>query len=300
MLTKQKILLLILLNLLSSKIIKDENHHIIKTRQLLGLQMVLGSTLFLLGNYELSSNPNEDTWKKNTNYSPMFYHIIKNKKLKELELLMFYMKTYTKDITNKCKIAIKKDLGNNKHYKNFILRCQIWGRFVLKNLPMSIYFFKPKYAFRNFYTLVKSGSLDFDELNEEKILEEEINEIFFNTISSEIAFSSEQSEKMTYIDFKVILDFYGQNFEKMFEDLLEKKEIQRTKIYLDKETRNYLDEYYKINKDIVDKEDKRIKDEIRSEPIDGFENSTCKNLYRYYQIGWLEPLFNFNSLLKFF
>ena len=269
-------------------------------RQLTGLEIVLGSSIFLLETYNLSKIEKSEEWKKNVKYSPMFYSIIKNNKLKELELLMFFLKTYTKDITNKCKITIKKDLSENQYYKNLILRCQIWGRFVLRNLPLSIYFFKPKYAFRNFYTLIQSGAIDFEELNEEKILEEEINEIFFNTLAKEIALSQESEELTTYIDFKVIFDFYGENFEKIFEDLLNENKIVRKTILLNKRERNVLDKYYGIDTEVVTKENDRIKNKVEAEPKDGFEDATCDNIYRYYQIGWLEPLFNFNSLLKFF
>jgi hypothetical protein len=273
-----------------------ETEHQTKQRLLPAVEVLIGASGFLSG-FLLESN--ETKWKANPNYAPAFYDIIKNKKLKELELLMVYMKTYTKDITNKCKIAMKKEHKENEHYNNLILRCQLWGKFVLKSLPTTIYFFKPKYALRNFFTLIKSGVIQLEELDEDQDLKETLNTIFFDTLTLEIAMSKIKTENH-YVDFNLILGFYGNNFKNIFDDILIHKKILRIPKLMKSEERAIFDKFLNVSPEAAEKEEERLIKEMKVEPVDGFEETTYKNLYRYYKIGWLEPLFNFNSMLKYF
>lgn len=220
-------------------------------------QTNFGSSSFLLG-FILHGhlNQNEPTLSSNE-YNPIHFILVKEKKTKELEVLVTYMKTYQKDLTLACKMAMTAALKilSRPELLFYKQRCVFWGDTVFKYLPMSMKLYNIEHALKYFYFLQKAKgisinkslreSLDEADIEEIEDLEEreielkrfaeaeERNQIFFDTLGNAINNVLLEKEDIALLKFNLIQRFYGPNFAGIFyktilddEYRLSRKEIQ--------------------------------------------------------------------------
>ena len=123
-------------------IVTNQSRYLLKE----GEELSFGSTQFLAEMYLSSMVYKGEATIEGVKYNEIFQKIIQQKNFSQLDLLLIYMKTFQKDVTNKCKkIFFKeiKDIRVNKEVKKqFMIRCNFLGEFALKYLPLNVLFFE--------------------------------------------------------------------------------------------------------------------------------------------------------------
>lgn len=253
-----------------------------------------------------------------TRYSEMYFELInRNDRYKELELLTYYAMTYKKDITNKCKLSIKmylgaSEIGSEAEIKEFFKLCKKFGEFVYENLHLSPSFYKINYAFTYYaqslekelmwkrvgVSKMKMHNVDdelIDQESKKELKKRERLKLLAAILEQAIASSGKSMKeiKLKYsVDFSLINQFYTQYFEKIFRDVLASGKIVRSVKKVHPNNYKDLDLEYGIDEEVVEAENQRIDDEEIVAVVDNFDDCNKNSLYRFYQVGWLEPLLN--------
>lgn len=251
-------------------------------------------------------------------YNEMYFTLVNtNKRHKELELLTYYANTYRKDLTNKCKIAVKlylstSGIGEESEIKEFFKLCKRFGNFAFDNLHLSQSFYKINHAFYYFVQSVekelmwervstnkmRKAQME-DEIIDEKAKDElkrrERLKLLTAILDQAIQNSGktmEEMERQYSVDFSLINQFYNGYFYPLFKDVLNTNKLQRNVKEIREDDNVNLDLLYGIDEEVKKAEDERISYDENVAVVDNFDDCGVMSLYRFYQVGWMEPLIN--------
>lgn len=251
------------------------------------------------------------------NYSEIYRRFSQdNTKHKELELLTYFARTYQKDITNKCKIAVRIRLSlNEENYESELMEyyelCQQWGRHIIENIHQTEGFYDVDKAFE-FYIMSVERELNWSYVELKKMKKDPSLQIKEDMDSKEkenrqrakrkvqlISFLeaqknlSDRHAPNVYeypIDFSLVKAFYSKSFEYLFEDMFDHGKLDRCTIYLNSKGVKYFDELYSISNEQVQGEEERMEEGSNVSVVDNFEDAGVNTIYKYYQAGWMQPL----------
>lgn len=290
--------------------------------ELNSVQATLGAGAFLLG-FLIQDMMSESTDEISANnYNPLFFNIINEKKTKELELLVTYMKTYQKDLNNACRMVfnIKKSTYEAEVLKKLKDRCDLWTAHVFKLISLNFKFFHIEFAYKYFFYLQKSKAIPIavllgEALDENVLIDaqpeeiefeekrraiaENINELFFTTLGKVIDEVLNGEDSIIHSKFHLIQRFYGSNFVKIFAQILDDNyRIIRKTVDLNEFEQSALDTMFQVPVDQILQEKERVENgevlyNIHDLDIKGV---TSDNLYRFYGSSYEEPFYRVNAM----
>lgn len=235
-------------------------------------------------------------------YNELFYGVINNNRSKELELFIIFMKTFQKDFSNKCKMAMLKNIENlqtNGDKKFFMVRCEFISEVVFKYLHMSILFFNLEYVFKVIKQMIGSDTIlmTFDEEN--SLQGKTRNLKFFNVLEEVISKAVDDEAQNNWLAnrFEMINNFYGPHFMMIFSGLIDEDfMLHRHVIKLNQDQRQMKDLAFNVPQNIVDAEEIRIAQQRVLGGVDfDVYGVGYKNLYRFYGQNFETPVYDVNE-----
>ncbi len=293
----------------------------LKERRLPGVepnsnQAIMGAGAFLLG-FLLNGMMSEDANEISADlYNPLFFNVVNKYKSKEMELLVFYMKTYQKDLNNACRMIF---YANKRNYEavtmqKLITICDEWTHNVFKLIPMNFKFFNIEFAYKYFYYLTKSKVIPLaskvkepltdDSLDEESAAAEEAHllseaqkviDLFFDTTGRVVNEVLRGEDSIIHSKFHLIQRFYGPEFVKIFAQILDENEnIVRRQFELDEFGQETFDKLFQIPSTVIEAEKTRIKAGRfpPNRPDLSIDGVSPNNLYRFYGESYDVPVNN--------
>ena len=235
-------------------------------------------------------------------YNELFYGVINNNRSKELELFIIFMKTFQKDFSNKCKMAMLKNIENiqtNGSKKFYMVRCEFISEVVFKYLHMSILFFNLEYVFKVIKQMIGSDTILMTFEEENALQGENRNLIFFNVLEEVISKAVDDEAQNNWLAnrFEMINNFYGPHFMMIFSGIIDENfMLHRHVIKLSQDQRIMKDLAFNVPQNIVDAEEIRI---AQQRVLGGVDNDVYgvghNNLYRFYGQNFETPVYDVNE-----
>ena len=278
----------------------------------------LGTSSFLFSNLvAIASSTNENALSPSS-YNPLFMYLKDQKRTEELEVLMIYMKTYEKDIVNKCSMAMrmrKHEAKIDTESMDYLLvRCAYWGRTVFNYLHMNFLFYDLDFAFETFYKLINNGGVNMD-LGEAEDQFKARNELFFQILGKEIVEAmiinigaqagilpkTHRRHKTIAGKFSAIQSHYGPSFLKIFESVLDSDvALRRRKVVLGDYKQLLLDRTLGISQLASAAERRRVEQgTLFDDNKHSIKGRSADSLYRYYGKDWDVPFFDAANIYAF-
>lgn len=240
-------------------------------------------------------------------YNELFYGVVTHGRKKELELFLIFMKTFQKDLSNKCKMAMLKgveDIRTSGEQRWFLARCEFVAETVFRYLHTSIMFYNIEYIVKTLRILVNSETvlmLFEGEAEEER---QARNKKFFEVFERVVA-EATLSDNMDFVARRldVINTFYGPHFMGIFTAMIDDSEYQlhRHQIPLNPANQMLLDWGFDVPDILRQLEYKRLSEERPNSAADDGDvyGVTWSNLYRFYGRDFSKPFYNVKDFHMF-
>lgn len=266
-----------------------------------------GSTGFLASMYLKKSLADSTGDFDPSNYNELIYNVIGHARKKELELFLIYQKTFQKDLSNKCKMAMLKgvaDIRTSGEQPYYLARCEFVAETVFRNLHMSSMFYNLEFIIKTIRVMVRAENILMVFEGETEQQQVARNAKFFEVLEkviAEVVLGSDLSWLARRFD--MINAFYGPHFMAIFSAFIDDSEYQihRHEIGLNPGNQELLEWGYNVPEILSTLEAKRLYKQERytgagDEDVYGV---TERNLYRFYGVDYNKPFYNVKDFHMF-
>jgi len=270
-------------------------------------QSAFGSASFIASMYLKKALADSTGDFDPSNYNQMIYEVIGRGRKKEMELFLIYMKTYQKDLSNKCKMAMLKgiaDIRTSGEQPYYLARCEYVAETVFRSLHMSLMFYNLEFLIKTLRVMVKAETIlmVFEGENEEQ--GKTRNQKFFEVLERVIA-EVVLGDNLGWLArrFDLINSFYGSHFMGIFTGFIDDSEYQihRHEIALNSVNQWLLEWGYDVPEIMTQLEFKRLGEEKEYEYADtkGMRDISWRNMYRFYGKDFDKPFYNVKDFHMF-
>lgn len=242
-------------------------------------------------------------------YNSFFFNVVNGGAKKALELFLVYMKTFQKDFSNKCKMAMLKniaDIRTSGEQPFYLARCEFVAETVFRYLHTTVMFYNIEYIIKTIHVLVDSETVLMVFEGESEEVRVARNKAFFVVLERAIAealLGDEDSMNWVSQRFAMINDFYGPNFMPIFTGFIDSDEhaIHRHEIGLRRRDQDLMDWGFQVHPILAQMDNRRLAERTENEHVDnrGIYDVSYRNLYRYYGNNFDKPFYDVKKFHMF-